>query len=208
MKSLSEKLADLKVKFTDAKTDEEKSAILAEIDDVMADADKVLASLKTANNEAKTYREDKEELEKSLNAIEDKKKADEKPEDKEELEKIPEWAKKLSEKQDAIDAQLKAGTEKEKATAWKGSILAKMKEKELPEEFYGSINVDGETPEDIEKAVSDFKQVLVDKQLLSTDHVIMADKGNMQNEAIANYAKVKNQDGSAKGSIVGKKLTP
>ena len=209
MKILTEKLADLKVKLLSAKTDDERKAISAEIDSIIADATKVLDKLKLSNNEAETSRKEKEALQKIIDekAKPDPPKEDPaKPDPDTEDGKMPAWAKTLSDTVISLQKAVADNNSKDQAGAKTELIKASLKTAGIAESFLGSIHVDGDDQESIDKSVATFKQTLIDEKLLSSEGVKTGEKGNIQNESILSYAKEKNMPGGSANAIVGRKL--
>ena len=204
--TLVEKLADLKAKLKDAKTDDERTSILGKIDDIITDSTKVLDALKKANDEAKTSREEKEALQKKLDSADPdpNPKPDPDPKPKPEIDE-PAWAKTIRESVESLAGTVKTITEKDKQAIKSNAVKSALKEAGLPETFSGRISVEENDPEKIKTAVAEYKQELIDNKLLDEKGIVIGEKGNIANENIVAYAQKK--DGKkADGAIVGKKL--
>ncbi len=217
MKTIAEKLDDLKQKLENAKSDEERKEILDEISELQKEAEKVLSSLKNANQEAKKYREQKEEIETELEELKKKDKdndvdsdydedeeSDKKDKDKEKKKKdndeeMPAWAKKLFDKVDTIEQKTKQQKRQE-------LINSKLKEKKIPVELSKFLKIDGETEEDIGKAVNELEQTIKDNKLLNIPIPESGSGEGIAENLIKEYAKSKDNKSKDSKSIQGKKI--
>ena len=209
MKTLAEKLDDLKAKFKDAKTDDERTKIVDAIDEVIKDAKKVTDSLTKANDEAKTSREESKTTKGELDAYKKANPPKEITKTPEEIaaelkakekgdEVVPEWAKKLIEKVETF--------EKDTATSKKDTLILEiLKEKKLPESLAKYVNVNSEDKAEITKSIESLEQDLKDEEILSVPDPNKAETGAIGDELIKSYAKGKN-DPSGSNKIVGKQI--
>jgi hypothetical protein len=202
--TLVERLADLKAKLSAAKTDDERKTISDEIDSISADATKVLDKLKTSNKEAEDSRKKAEALQKEIDGKTET--PENPPENPPGDDKVPAWAKSLALSVETLNGTVTELKNKDQLVKKTELIKTSLKNAGIPESFIGSIHIEGEDQEAIDKAVTAFKQTLVDEKLLSSEGVKQGEKGNIQNESILNYAKERNQPGGGKAFITGKKL--
>jgi len=212
MKTIAEKLDDLKAKLEKSKDIDEVKTILAEIDEINADAVKVVSALDKATKEAKDSRESKEELETENTELKEKlEKSTKTPEeiaakkkaleDKEKDNTMPDWFKPYAD--DFEKSKQKEKTD-EQAVSVKSKIEKALDAAKYPKSLSKFFHV--KDFEKLDDEVSAFVQDLNNEDLKDVIVPKRSDDNNgAVSETIKSYAESKNKP-SESTEISGKEL--